>query len=1022
MKLIKWLDDNILLVLTLILLVFIPLYPKFPTIGINNTWVYIRLEDFLVGFSLLVFVIQLIRKKLTINTPLTVPILIFWAIGALSTIFAVIFIFPHLANVFVHVAWLYMLRHVEYLFVFFLAYNAIKNKNNFRYFVIAIGITLLFVCLYGYGQRGFIVGFANRFPAFSTMNEEFAKGAPLYITLANRVQSTFAGHYDLAAYLIMVIPLMASLAIGVRKWFWKAAFIILWFLGLVLLLMTASRVSFAVYLIGISIMLILQKQKKLIVPVILISIFIMSFFQGMSERFAQTITAQDIVYDEMNHKVIGIGKENNGQISVTNIQSNGEELPPSSSGFINIPGDKKGESKVNRVKITHRRLEDGKEKIEITSIEGNYVLKKALALDISFTTRFQGEWPRAIDAFKRNILLGSGYSAINAATDNNYLRILGETGIMGFLSFVLIFTITGIVIYRLLPFVNNNLHRSFILGVAAGITGLSLNAILIDVFEASKVAFILWLLVGLMLGLLNHYSKKKIDYYKDLSFIAASTPAIAVYLLIGAFVIFSPMLTNFFVADDFTWLRWIADCNKVVSSTGLSVCESWDKTIMRFFTDSQGFFYRPGMKMYFYVMYAVGWLNPAPYHVMSLILHFSVTFLSYLILFKITGKKLYSALTALIFLLLSNHAEAVFWISAVGHLQAAFMIILAVWFNLKWRDEKRILYLIFCMLCIFAAPLFQETGIIAALVVIGIDHFYINTKKAAVFLKQWTSYLYLVSIPVYLVTRKLADAFWSGGDYSFKLNKLPFNIFGNIFGYFISAIAGPSSLPFYNTLRNTGKNNYLTVALFILLFIILIIFVWRSIKNKLKESDIKIIGSGLVFFVVPLIPVLGLGNIALRYSYLASLGVIVILVFIFEKLFSLVLYSKKLTWTAICFAGLIFAYFHTQQLLNINSDWQKAGAISNELLTSMNYTFWVQEALPQNPVFYFVNTPTRIGQAWVFPVGLRDALWFTFQDSNLNVITLNNLNLALDQAEGSVSARVFEFNRKGNVEEVIKTQ
>ena len=57
----------------------------------------------------------------------------------------------------------------------------------------------------------------------------------------------------------------------------------------------------------------------------------------------------------------------------------------------------------------------------------------------SFQIRLNIEWPRAIRAFWKNPFLGTGYSSITIATDNDYLRILGETGIFGLLSFVLLF-------------------------------------------------------------------------------------------------------------------------------------------------------------------------------------------------------------------------------------------------------------------------------------------------------------------------------------------------------------------------------------------------------------------------------------------------------------------------------------------------------------------------------------------------------------------------------------------------------
>ncbi len=173
MKIIKWISENILFLITIFLLVFIPLYPKLPLIDVNNTWVYIRLEDFFVAGAVLIWFIQLFRKKASIKTPITVAIIIFWLVGLISTIYAIYFIFPHLINVFPKVAFFNYLRRIEYLSLFFIAYSSLKDRKLIPYVVSALSITMLLVIFYGVGQRAF------GFPAFLTMNEEFAKGIPL---------------------------------------------------------------------------------------------------------------------------------------------------------------------------------------------------------------------------------------------------------------------------------------------------------------------------------------------------------------------------------------------------------------------------------------------------------------------------------------------------------------------------------------------------------------------------------------------------------------------------------------------------------------------------------------------------------------------------------------------------------------------------------------------------------------------------------------------------------------------------
>jgi len=90
------------------------------------------------------------------------------------------------------------------------------------------------------------------------------------------------------------------------------------------------------------------------------------------------------------------------------------------------------------------------------------------------------------------------------STDNDYLRALGETGLLGFLSFY------GI-IFIALRYAWINRHKltsptvyALVAGIATGALGLLINATYIDVFEASKVAFTFWALMGLMVATIDH--------------------------------------------------------------------------------------------------------------------------------------------------------------------------------------------------------------------------------------------------------------------------------------------------------------------------------------------------------------------------------------------------------------------------------------------------------------------------------------------------------------------------------------
>ncbi|MCL5432837.1 MAG: O-antigen ligase family protein [Patescibacteria group bacterium] len=1030
MKIFKWFSDNVLLLITLFLLAFIPLYPKLPLLDVKHTWVYIRVEDFLVLIAVFAWFIQLIRKKAGIKTPLTIPIVIFWLVGLISTVYAIYFIFPSLLNVFPSVAWLHYLRRIEYISLFFVAYFSIRDKKFIYPIITVLVATLCTVVFYGIGQRFF------GFPAFLTMNEEFAKGIPLRLSEYSRVPSTFAGHYDLAAYLVLMIPLIGSLFFGFKNIFAKLLMLVTAFLGLILLLMTESRVSFAVYLITVIILLVIQKKKKFILPVIIVSLLLLNFFQGISERFASTITQVDLVVDARTGKPVGIATQSVDKtgvkktskktdkkaqpVVIEEIQSTGENLPQG-TGYISFPSEPT-EKTITQVFYKRLKVGGGEESDEITSVEGNFVVKKALAYDVSFTTRFQGEWPRAIDALNRNIFTGSGYSSISLATDNNYLRILGEIGVLGLVSFLSIFFVMGIYIKKVIDDVDSKVVKSFVLGFVAGIFGLGLNAVLIDVFEASKVAFVLWLLVGITLGILHLYKKRKINYFKEFKELALSSTFLIIYIFLIAFGIFWMIFGNFFVGDDFTWLKWAADCKKVLYKSGLVKCEPPWNTIANYFTNSDGFFYRPGAKIYFYITYAIFWLNPVAYHVFSVILHAIVSSLVFIISKKILKSKLFAFIVALFFLVLGSHSEVVYWISSTGHLISVVFILFGLLFYILWKEKKAWVYLVFSVLAVFLAPLFYELGIIAPLLIIAYE--IIMRKGARVIINSGYYLIYLVSIPIYLWVRNISQSHWLSGDYNYNLLHFPYNFFGNIFGYLGLVFFGTKWLDFYQKLRLFGKSNPIYIVIAIVIILVVLYSIYRFLIKKLGSSDRKVVLISIAIFILALLPYLGLGNISIRYVYLASFGALLLFVFIIKLIFDrLFLFRNKfysISFLVICVG--LFLVFNIYELIRINEDWKRAGSITSKLLVDFNETFAKTKAATYNPVFYFTNVPIKKGEAWVFPVGLPDALWFTFQYEYLKVNISPSLDLALDAAEGSSSAKVFEFDNNGNVEQVFRTK
>jgi hypothetical protein len=888
-KLLKWLNKYFLELGIGFLLFFIPLYPKLPVVDISHTWVYIRLEDFAVAIVVGVWLVQLWRRKIPLKLPLVIPIVAYWAMGGISVLFSLIFLRAQLVNFFPHLALLHYFRRIEYIIVFFVAASTIKDIERVKKYLIVAAVALAGVCLYGLGQK--FLGW----PAFLTMNEEFAKGIPLRLPPTARITSTFAGHYDLAAYLVLMIGLFGSLIFGLKKRLHQLGVFLLVLVSFILLLLTASRISFAVYLIVISLVLYLQKKKWLIIPVVLVSLLLMSYVSGASQRFGKTLRVEEVVYDARTGQPIASLEEIE--------QPEVEEELPLGTGFISLPIIQTKPPEATKVAMIRKSLRTASRSAEIATISGQFLIKRAIVYDISITTRFQGTWPRALKAFRRNPLLGSGYSSIDVGTDSSYLRALGETGVLGFLSFLGIFFSLGLVAKQGLARLNHPFGRSLLIGMTAGVIGLMLNAILIDVFEASKVAFNLWILLGVTVGTLNFYLPKRRSLVKEaVEVIGWSATPLFFLGFLGLLVLLTG-LTYYFVGDDFTWLRWVATANLA--------------EIPHFFFSAEGFFSQPLVKTYFLLVKPVFGLNPAGYHLVDFLLHLGCVLGAYLLALQLTKRKLVAFISSLFFLVSPVNAEAVFWISSTANLFAWFFSLWGFIAYFQWRQSQK--------------------------------------RWKAIFLAAAVLAFILV-----LVSNQLMIIF-------------------------------PLMLLFYD-----------------------LVFVWPKKSTSWRKRMIVFF---LGWFFILLFPFLISGNFTARDLYLAQLGLFILMALLLDWVYQRL--KKRhlilsLLVVSLAIGGL--SGFSNRELSLAKSDWQQAGEINNQVLLALGSNY---ADFPEGSTLYFINLPTRLNRAWVFPGGLADGLWFIYRDETLKVKMTDDLDQTLKETEGQPKTYIFHY-KDGGLEEIAR--
>ncbi len=921
-KLIHWCTKYIAPASVLFFLAFIPLYPKLPLINVIRTWVYIRLEDFLAAAAIGTYILWRIVRRRIPKTPLTWPIILYWTIGFVSAIYSILFIGPKLTGYFPHLVILHFLRRIEYMTFFFIAFDVVARKKSLVTAMIwTLAATSAGIILYGFGQKLF------GFPAFLTMNEEFAKGIPLRLPPTARIPSTFGGHYDLAAFIVLTIPVLMLSAFAAKKIWQKIVFTVLSAGSLVMLLLTQSRTSFLVYLAGVSAAFIWYRKKWWLLAVIPFSFFMLNFVAGASERFYKTFRYSDVIVDLSTGRPVGtLASLEGGTAVIKKSESPAKESLPTGSQYIGLAS---ASGTVKTVSYASVALASGSG--EIATVSGSFLIQKALVYDISITTRLQAEWPNAFAAFKRNVLLGSGYSTLNVASDGDYIRMLGETGVAGSLGFLGIILAAYVLFFRKLHALEGY-EKAFVIGVFGGLTGLLLNAILIDVFEASKVAFTFWLLLGAATAVLSTAVLSVSRYLKWIWKALTSDVAFLFYALLTVGILFGSSVTQYFIGDDFTWLKWAA-------SSGYA-------DILRYFTDAQGFFYRPIPKLWYFVLYAIFWLKPEGYHVMTLILYGLSTYVVYLIARRVLVHRGIAILAALLFASLSVHHENVFWISGASSLLATTFLFAAVWAALAKRRMFSYLFMVAAML--------SYDGMIVAPVIVAV--------------LEWSA-LPLIAVPAYWWLRTVSGAVWPSGDYGYKLSALPFNVIGNAVGYFAGTFIGPRFIEWWAAVREyLRQERLLAAALGVPLVSVAAYFVW-----KLRSQKEPLTWFALGF--ISLAAYLGLGNASERYALAASgffiIGAAKLLI---EKKWLLVsLFTALIVWNA-------------AEVTRVAGDWKKASDISKESLSIMNRQFF---PLRENKSFIFIDTPIRVGRAWVFPTGLNDALWHIFHLSPYRYTTTN---------------------------------
>jgi hypothetical protein len=459
-KLLDWFKNYFPKYLLGAILIIVPLFPKFPLFSVPGTYVAIRFEDLLLLLMGIIVLIKILgNPKNFFKDEIIIAFTIFFAINLISILSGVLVT----KTINLRLGLLNYARRLEYLIPFFAIltlFNRDQIKENLHYFSKILVIIILVAFVYGFGQRYFY------YPIITTQNDTYSKGVALRWTDGAHISSTFAGHYDMAAYMVMMLPIFITLLFTLkgkwnRVWMFLTAGGGLW-----LLVNSLSRISQVSYLVAVTIALLLARKFKALVVVLVVSILVIGQSSSLNARFMR-------VFDVYYQKIKAV--KQTSLIPNFVVHAETQVLP---SLRLNTP-----------VPTT----------TPVPVFE-----------DRSTSIRLNVEWPAAIRAFNVNPLLGTGYSSIGLATDNDFLRMLGETGLLGFFAFILIFTRIGKLFIKAYLFLDkfSSLEKGFVIGTFSAIVGTFISAFFIDLFEASKFATIFWFMIGYSIYLMRNYANK----------------------------------------------------------------------------------------------------------------------------------------------------------------------------------------------------------------------------------------------------------------------------------------------------------------------------------------------------------------------------------------------------------------------------------------------------------------------------------------------------------------------------------
>ncbi|MBI3655544.1 MAG: hypothetical protein HY232_03885 [Acidobacteria bacterium] len=243
----------------------------------------------------------------------------------------------------------------------------------------------------------------------------------------------------------------------------------------------------------------------------------------------------------------------------------------------------------------------------------------------------------------------------------------------------------------------------------------------------------------------------KIGYARNVSDRAMGLGVFFISIL--GLVTFLPAFNNFFISDDFVYLR-------LCKSAGNDVL-----SILSFPPDLR----RLTGHIYFFICYKLFRLNSAGYYAIMIGIHIFNSYLVYRLVARLTGERHSGLIAGLFFVVYERHQEAIMWIAAVNELFLGLSALLCLIFLHKCLSEKKNYGKYHTLTIItFILSLFSKESSIVLFPIMLLAYFLLAASSPNKFLESrvklflplgclWLAYL----ISSYLFNAFIADGFYA---------------------------------------------------------------------------------------------------------------------------------------------------------------------------------------------------------------------------------------------------------------------